>query len=197
MKPLCQPPQPQRIITLAFLFPGKEDPLFNKMVAAVSWYGACHVELVFENNMSFSIFANSNLFFKARTFSNPDYHLISLAVSHTEYTAAYNFCLSSMTHNIGFTDTGMLAAYFQPQTCPFCNTPPSSEVGYTFCSKIVTEAMQFAEISEVDSLIPCTTTPSVLYSAVKDSQRKVLNSVPSKRERLRNEGVIRAGGEGC
>jgi hypothetical protein len=184
-------PRPQRILTLAFLFPGKEDPLFNKMVAAVSWYGACHVELVFENNMAFSIFANSNLFFKARTFSNPDYHLISLSVSHAEYTAAYNFCLSCMTQDIQFTDLGMFAAYFQPQTCPFLNTPPSSEVGYTFCSKIVTEALQFAALPEVDSLVPCTTTPSVLFGAVKESTRKVLNSVPSKRERLKSEGVIR------
>jgi len=93
-------------------------------------------------------------------------------------------------HNLCFTDIGMLSAYFQPQTCPIINTSPSIDLGYTFCSKIVTEALQYASIPEVEHLIPCTTTPSSLYDTLKDSPRKLLNSVPYKREQLRNSGII-------
>lgn len=57
-------------------------------------------------------------------------------------------------------------------------------VGYTFCSKIVTEALKFGGLHEVEHLTPCTTTPSCLYEAVRDSQRKLLCSVPYKRDQL-------------
>ena len=81
------------------------------------------------------------------------------------------------------------ASYFQPKRCPFLNTANSVQKGSTFCSKIVAEALQFAGNCEVEDLIPCTTTPSCLFAAFQDSQRKVLSSVPYKREQLR-QGVL-------
>jgi hypothetical protein len=194
------PPQPsppqfpsrQRILILAFLFPnGQENPTLNKIVAKMSKYKTCHVEIVFEDDMAFSIFAGSSVFFKQRSFSNPDYSLVSLSISNTEYNSIYNFCQSIVTHNLGFTDAGMIFSYVQPKNCPFFNTAPSAQVGYTFCSKIVTEALQFAETPEVEHLIPCTTTPSCLYEVFKDSPRKILSSVSYKQEQLRHAGVIR------
>ena len=191
--PLPLPPARQRIIIMAFLFPnGNDNPPLNKFVAGISKHSTCHVEIVFEDDMAFSIFAGSNIFFKQRSFSNPDYALISLSIPQTEYTALYNFCQSMVTHNIGFTDLGMVFSYIQPKHCPFYNTAPSVQVGYTFCSKIVAEALQFAGTPEVEHLIPCTTTPSCLYDAFKDSPRKILSSVSYKREQLRQVGVIRA-----
>ena len=95
-----------------------------------------------------------------------------------------------MQSYIGFTDTGMLAAYFQPRGCPCINTSSSITAGNTFCSKIVTEVLQFAEVEEVKTLSPCTTTPSCLYEAVRDSPRKLLCSVPYKCEQLRHSGVL-------
>jgi len=184
------PLPPNRILTVAFLKPGPGDPTFNHIVANMCKHKVCHTEIVFEDNMAFSIFAGMNIFFKPRTFSNPDYHLISLSVSQSEYSNAYSFCQQAVEHNLCFTDIGMLSAYFQPQTCPIINTSPSIDLGYTFCSKIVTEALQYASIPEVEHLIPCTTTPSSLYDTLKDSPRKLLNSVPYKREQLRNSGII-------
>ena len=183
----------QRILTMAFLFPGPGNPAFNRVVALASSFGTCHVELVFEDDMAFSIFAGSKLFFKPRSFSNPEYQLISICVSQAEYTAAYNYCQSCVSHDIEFTDAGMYAAYFQPQSCPFLNTAQSTELGYTFCSKIVTETLQFAGVPEVDHLTPCTTTPSMLFGVAQDSARKLINSVAYKRERLVQEGVLRGG----
>ncbi len=181
---------PQRMLTLAFVRPGPDDPIFNRLVARMCKHGICHTELVFEDNMAFSIFAGQEVFFRPRTLSNPEYELVTLAVSHAEYISAYSFCKQAMGSRIGFTDAGMLAAYFQPKGCPCINTGSSLVAGHTFCSKIVTEALQFAGVREAEALAPCTTTPSCLYEAVKDSQRKLLSSVPYKREQLKNSGVI-------
>lgn len=183
---------PQRILTLAFLRPGPEEKDWvNRLVSKVSRHGISHVELVFEDNMAFSIFAGQSVFFKYRTFSNPDYELISISVSQGEYASAYAFCQQAVGHNLGFTDVGMVACYFQPRGCPCINTGASVYVGYTFCSKIVTEALDFASVPEVEGLTPCATTPSCLFDAVCDSDRKVLSSVPYKRDQLQQVGVWR------
>lgn len=186
---LCPPPQARsRILTAAFLFPGPYDPPFNQFVAKVSKNKCCHVELVFEDEMAFSIFKGSNLFFKPRSFSNPEYQLISLFVTPAEYTAAYSFCKMAHSHEIGFTDVGMVAAYLQQ--CPVINTAPTYEAGYTFCSKVVTEAMQVGGVSEVEHLVPCMTTPSSLYDALSGSPRKVHHTVPFKCRQLREVGAV-------
>lgn len=185
------PPARQRILTMAFLFPNESDnsPL-NKLVARISKFKTCHVELVFEDDMAFSIFAGTPLYFKQRSFSNPDYSLISTSVPHAEYAALYNFCQSSVSHNLGFTDVGMVLSVLQPTHCPVFYTAPSVEIGYTFCSKIIAEALQFAGTPEVEHLIPCTTTPSCLYGAFVESPRKILSSVGYKRQQLRQVGVV-------
>lgn len=182
--------QRQRILTLAFLMPNPTHDFLNRLVAMMSKNKVCHVEIVFEDNMAFSIFAETNVFFRQRSFSNPDYHLISISIPNAEYQSIYNFCQSTASHDIGFSDYGMYTSYLQPKGCPFLYTGDSVATGSTFCSKIVTEALQFAGNVEVEHLIPCTTTPSCLFSAFEESQRKVLNSVPYKREQLRQEGVI-------
>jgi hypothetical protein len=187
--PLGRPAPRQRILTLAFLCPTEKDDFLNRLVARMSKRKVCHVELVFEDSMAFSIFAGSDVYFRQRSFSNPDYHLISIAVPDAEYQGIYGFCRSAVAHGIRFSDYGMFASYLQPRGCPFLNTSESTVSGHTFCSKIVTEALQFGGNSEADHLIPCTATPSCLYEAFEASPRRVLNSVPYKREQLR-QGVL-------
>jgi hypothetical protein len=183
---------PQRVLTLAFLRPGPDEKdSVNWLVSKMSRRGISHVELVFEDGMAFSIFAGENLYFKHRTFSNPDYELVSLSVSQMEYVSAYTFCQQAVGHNLVFTDVGMVACYFQPRRCPCINTGASVYLGCTFCSKIVTEALDFASVPEVEGLSPCATTPSCLYEAVCVSERKVLSSVPYKRNQLQQVGVWR------
>ena len=182
----------QRILIVAFLFPGGSDrQLLNRLVAGASRHKTCHVEIVFEDDMAFSIFSGSKVFFKQRSFSNPDYSLVSLSVTSAEYSSLYSFCQSAASHELGFSDVGMVLSYVQPTRCPIFNTAPSVEVGHTFCSKIVAEALQFAGVPEVEHLIPCTTTPSCLYAAFMDSPRRVLSSVSYRREQLRQAGVVR------
>jgi hypothetical protein len=164
--------------------------MLNRLVAGMSRHGVCHVEIVFEDDMTFSIFKGGNVYFRQRSFSNPDYHLISITVPNTEYQSVYSYCQSVVTHEIGFSDYGMYASYLQPRGCPCLNTCESVQSGNTFCSKIICEALQFAGNSEVEHLIPCTTTPSCLFSAFQDSHRKVLNSVPYKREQFRQTALV-------
>ena len=183
-------PSRQYILTLAFLVPKERDAFLNRLVARMSKHKVCHVELVFEDEMSFSIFDNTNVFFRKRSFSNPDYHIISITVPSNEYHAAYSYCKSAVQHEICFSNCGMYASYLQPQKCPFLNTGTSVETGSTFCSKIITEALQFSGNDEVEHLIPCTTTPSCLFAAFSDSQRKVLSSVPYKRQQLRQGALL-------
>jgi hypothetical protein len=186
---LCRPRPQSRILTVAFLFPGPdEEDWVNRMVARLSRVKCCHVELVLEDQMAFSIFKGEKLFFKPRTFANPDYQLLSLFVSQAEYSAVYSFCQQAHGSEVGFTDVGMVAAYAQP--CPMVNTRPSLELGYTFCSKIVTEALQAGGVAEVEHLCPCTTTPSTLYSALRESPRLVGHTVPFKCKRMCEVGSV-------
>jgi len=174
---------------VAFLFPEADDnDWFNRLVAKVSRYRCCHAELVFEDDMSFSIFADSKLFFKPKTFANPEYKLVSLSVSNMEYMAAYSYCTAAMSHNITFNELGIYTAYLQP--CPMFYTSPSVETGHTFCSKIVTEVLQAGGLPEADHLDPCMTTPSVLYGALHASGRRVHHSVTFKMEQLRHVGAV-------
>ena len=193
----------KKILTLAFLFPlGENDnnmlmvPYdavmdFNKFVARICKRKTCHVELVFEDGMAFSIFAGSNLFFKPRSFSNPQYRMISLLVTHKEYADAYKYCLECARSEITFTDVGMCCAYLQICPCVTSYTP-SKEVGHTFCSKIVTEVLLQAKIREVEGLTPCYTTPSMLYDSLEPqvNNRCIISTVAFKRDLLKNHAVL-------
>jgi hypothetical protein len=86
---------------------------------------------------------------------------------------------------------GMLGSYFQPRHCPFLCSSPSGYSGSTFCSKIVTEALQFGEVPEVAHLIPSTTTPSLLLDTVGDSPRCVLDTVQFRKQQLFETGIVR------
>lgn len=165
-----------RTLKFAFLFPGPDDPWINRVVAKVSKHPVCHVELVFEDDMSFSIFQGSELFFKPRTFSNPEYKILAINVSGPEYFGTRAFCEGAVKQNLGFTDVGMVGACMQPRNCAVCCYKPSEETGYTFCSKIITEALQAGKLPEVEGLHPCTTSPSNLLDVLSESPRRVCDT---------------------
>ena len=79
--------------------------------------------------MAFSIFSRSRLLFRQRSFANPECRPISLSGPRAEYQAAYAFCAAAMTHEIGFDEIGIYAAYLQP--CPLLYVQPSMEAGHT------------------------------------------------------------------
>ena len=166
--------QVQRALTLAFLRPPPDDGAMNLLTARASKHGICHTELVFEGGLAFSIYHDQSPFMKQRTMSNPGYELVTLSVSNREYKSAYNFCQSVVAEQYRFDNVGLWLATVHPGGCMHV---PSCILGKTFCSKIITEALQFADVAEVNRLSPSATTPSRLYEAVKDSGRRMCHTV--------------------
>lgn len=171
----------QRTLTFAFLMPDPNDHWVNRLTARVSRHPLCHVELFFETiNQCFSIMWGECARFRFKNLSNPNYRLVSIAVSLKEYDACLEFCSSVARNSLGFDERGMWRTWV---ACPMCEVS-STLGGVTFCSKIITEAMQFAAIPEAGSLHASRTTPSTLYECVRFSPRIVCGSVPFKRNAL-------------
>lgn len=161
-------------LTLAFLRPPSDDRCMNRLTACASKHGICHVELVFDGGLAFSIYEDRSLFLRQRSMANPGYELVSLAVSQKEYKAALQFCRSAVAEVYTFDDMGMYLATVHPGRCM---EKSSATVGKTFCSKIIVEALQYADVEEVEHLSPSAMTPSRLYEAVRDSPRRVCHSI--------------------
>lgn len=161
-------------MTLAFLRPSPDDKLMNRLTAMASKHGICHAELVFDGGLAFSIYHNATPFLRQRTMSNPGYEFVTLSVSHREYNSALQFCRSAVAEAYAFDDVGLYLASVHPGGCM---EKPSSAVRKTFCSKIIAEALQYADVEEVQHLYPSAVTPSGLYAAVKDSERRVCHNV--------------------
>ena len=173
----------QRILTLAFLSPDRNDHWINRLAANASSHPFCHVELYFEGTQqSFSIMWGETAGFRAKNLSNPNYTLVSLCVSNKEFDTSLEFCRSVASQGLVFDDRGMWTSWLPRLAC--CLEPTSQQRGGTFCSKIITEALQFGGVCEVDSLCPSTMTPSRLFDAVRKSRRIACNSVPFKRQAL-------------
>lgn len=173
----------QRILTLAFLSPGADDHWVNRLVARASQHPFCHVELYFEGTQqSFSVMWGETAGFRSKNLSNPNYTLVSLCVSAKEFDASLEFCRSMARENLVFDERGMWASWFPRIGC--CAEPTSQQRGATFCSKVITEALQFGGVREVERACPSTTTPSRLFEFVRGSRRIACNSVPFKRQAL-------------
>lgn len=170
-----------RVLTLGFLRPSSEDHWLNRVTASqwISRYPFCHVELYFEGQgQSFSIMWGETAGLRAKSMANPLYHVISVCVSPSEYERTLQFCRAVSTQGITFDDWGMTRSLW---SCA-CMEQNSQQKGSSFCSKLITEALQFGGIREVEDLTPSSATPSRLYECFRSSQRLVCNSVPFKRQ---------------
>ena len=174
-------------LTIAFSRPTEKDDWVNRLTAKVSKHPVCHVELHFDLiDQCFSIVWKDKASFKAKSLANPNYDLISLSVPRVEYESALSFCKSAASSDMGFDDYGMWTSFFNLG----CLVSDSRTRRATFCSKIITEALQFAGIQEVQHLRPSFTTPSRLYEAVCGSNRRVCNSCPFKRYQMVANGQV-------
>ncbi len=175
----------QRMLTLAFLQPSPDDHWMNRLTGYVSSHPFCHAELYFESiHQCFSIMWGETACFRTKNLSNPNYTLVSLGVSVKEYDSCLEYCRSVGGQNIGFDDRGMWSSWFPSCLCCSSCEPASQHKGVTFCSKVITEALQFAGVKEVEHLTPAASTPSRLFECVRVSPRIACNSVPFKRQAL-------------
>lgn len=175
-------------LSIAFMSPGEDDPWLNRLTARVSRHPLCHAEIHFEtNNKCFSIVSGELAGMRAKSLGNPNYRIVSLCVTASEYNACLSFCQTAGTWELSFDEHGMWRSYYG---CGCCE-PSSRQAGRTFCSKIVTEALQYAGLREVEHLNPAITTPSRLYDAIHQSPRVVCASVPYKRGMLAQTASVR------
>jgi len=169
------------VLTLGFLRPGERDHWLNRLIAMpiVSQHPFCHVELYFEGQaQAFSIVWGERAGLKPKSMANPQYSLLSVCVSADEYEKTLQFCRTLSTQGITFDDWSM-ARSLCPVTCLERN---SQQVGASFCSKLIAEALQFGGVREVEHLSAPAATPSRLYECFRYSPRLVCNSVPYKRQ---------------
>ena len=165
-------------LMLAFLRPAGDDPIVNRLTAAISKHGMCHAKLVFPSTghttlLGFSIRAGEGetACFAPTELSNPNYECVTLSVSPAEHARVYNFCREVSQRAMGFDNIGMYLSAVHPGGC---QARSSGQVGTTFCSKIVTEALQQGGIDDVEGLCGSRMSPSSLYEAVRDSPRRVV-----------------------
>jgi hypothetical protein len=174
-----------RFIVLAFLKLGEDEPFVNQLTALVSKNKFIHVELGFENSMYFSIMHGSKAILRQKKLDNPNYTVRSLKVSQDQYDACYSICNDLNAKNIQFDNTGMFMVLFNKMFCCWSCRSPLDETKYTFCSKIITQVLQEAQVTEVMHLHAESTTPSDLYEAVKDSHNNVVFSTKISRPDFR------------
>lgn len=176
-------------LNIAFMVPTEQDDWVNRLTARVSQHPLCHAEIHFETiNKCFSITTVENVGLRTKSLGNPQYRIVSLGVTAAEYNTCLSFCQAASTWNLQLDEMAMWRSYYGMGCCE----PDSRQAGKTFCTKIITEALQYAGVPEVEHLNPAITTPSRLYEAVYRSPRVVCASVPFKRRALAQGCVIGA-----
>jgi hypothetical protein len=164
----------QRVLMLAFLRAAADDPLDNRLTAAVSRHPLCHVKLVFSPGKAptgFSIQYGERAALKATRLTNPGYQTLSLTVPVKTHDAVLRFCQDAAARGYTFDNLGMYCSLVHPGGCAHV---PSAAMGATFCSKIVCEALQAGGLHEVAGLCPSACTPSTLYQALVVSPRRMM-----------------------
>jgi len=177
-------------LNVAFMVPTEQDDWVNRLTARASKHPVCHTEIHFETvNQCFSVSTVENAGLRAKSLGNPQYRIVSLGVTAGEYAACLSFCQAATTWDLPLDEMAMWRSYYAPGCCEL----DSRRAGKTFCSKIVTEALQYAGVSEVAHLNPAITTPSRLYEALYRSPRIICASVPYKRRAMAQAPVLHQG----
>lgn len=176
-----------RTIRVMFLEAVPNDPFVNRIVSRID-PPYCHVELEFDDNtqgpcLASSIFAGETVFFKRRTFSNPNYTTITLHVEDSSYARIVKFCEQKAKGNVQFDSWGMYSSWLAaciPGPLRRCLAPVCFQTNRTFCSRFVTEALQAGDIPEVRGVDACLMRPSLLHKRLSTSTRKCFSTVPYK-----------------
>ena len=132
----------KKLLVLAFKRPEPGDPWINHLAG---WWcnGFCHVELILETvgereHLAFSIEGGGKSRMAIRTFAGQDYEYITLIVSMAEHKRVCDFCDSAAYTKYPYGNLAMVCAILPSG----CVSSRSSKFWGTFCSKIVTEALQ-------------------------------------------------------
>eukprot|EP00960_Hanusia_phi_P074387 768228-Hanusia_phi.AAC.4 len=164
-----------RTVQILFYKPIEGDCFMNRLVGYFD-PPFCHVEVRFENGMASSIFSGEKVFFKQRTYANPNYVIEAITVPDASYMDMYRVCAERERVGMGFDSFGMYTSVL-PIIKPIGS-------GSTFCSRHVTEVLQAGKVSEVMQLDASKMSPSRLYQVLKRSKRTIIDSVPYKMNKM-------------
>ena len=168
---------------LLFYKPSCDDPLLNRLVA---FFDApfCHVEIAIPKRvgdepwdrimMASSIYQNQTVFFKQKTYGRQGYISFAIEISVAQLYKIKSFCKHHTERMTPFSLGAMYAAYLPFQIV---------ETDATFCSKHVTQALQYASVSIADNINPSLTTPSNLYKRLiraNSGAAAILQVMPSR-----------------
>lgn len=166
-------------IYLLFYKPVESDPFQNKLVAYFNG-PFCHVELAFpekygqepweKNVLGSSIYQDETVFLKPKSYNRHGYVSCALELTSVQCHKIKSYCRTQMNNKVPFSKISMYSAFLPVQLF---------DLEGTFCSKHVTMALQYANVSSVAGLNPHITTPSSLYRHIM-SFSPILQIVPSK-----------------
>lgn len=145
------------------------EGLFNKAVA-YSDPPFCHCELQFPNLMTCSIYMGSTVCFKSRTNFGDAYTVLNIPASNEQIQMAYDVCNRNFIAKQQFSAIDMIGCISPWKR----NNLPQSK--YTFCSKLVAEALEAARIlpDNISTMI----SPSSLYRTLIPMTVKL--NIPTK-----------------
>lgn len=177
-----------RELQLMFYSPPADDDIRNRLVAWATalptytndgerdLYRVAHVELSFPTMIdgsrfasgrtgAFSIVQNSKVFFRDKRW-RAGYSGVTFLVDSERYARLFMRCVELAGSAIPFDAFGMYASHFAPRALL---EKRGRHTHGTFCSRIITEVIQEAEVcpERFASLVPATTTPCRLYMAVR------------------------------
>jgi len=142
-----------KIIKICFYEPKANDVWMNRLVASMGKHYVSHVEIMFEDGMAASIFAEDVVFWKERTYSNPQYKILGVEVPTKSYWQMYNHAQDTARRQVGFDNVKMFCG-------PFMGYRGSSD--RTYCSEFVTQTLQVGGVKWAMKMNASRSTPSGL-----------------------------------
>ena len=163
-------------ITLVFRRPTATDGRGNRLLSKITG-GMFHVDLVLERLPSdeclvFSIRRGGYAGLTLKTFEkNPAHEYVKLVVHKGEHDRVCEFCelMARKKFSYGHIALAWMCFPFRLQ----CLDSQSSSRWGTFCSKIVTEALQYGGLQETQGICPSFTSPEQLFRRVERSPRRL------------------------
>ena len=171
-------------ILILFYKPTSTDPLMNRVVAHFS-PPFCHVELAFPERYGdepwecdiygSSIFQDETVFFKRKTYARDGYVCLTIEVSHIQQLRVKHYCRQQSDAGVSFNKWAMYGAY----------VPIFRSDHGTFCSKYITNALQYGCILDPSTIDASRTTPSGLHSLLCDKAMAapIVQVVPSRMQK--------------
>lgn len=176
-------------VQVLFLEPIPKDHWMNRLTGFLGGMfhgrGACHVEICIPNGKSFlscSIYNGEKVTLSSqKTFANPGYAVHTLEVNGEQLSNIRSFLSACHAQGQSFDKNGMYLA-----TLPF--PVPRSRKG-TFCSKLVTEALQRGGVRCVQGLNADIVSPSKLWKLLRKGEPALCGTVRYKQNQLLEKGV--------